>query len=66
MQKRKYSKINSDVFAKHNNRPALSYEEIYHKFKVTVDGPCGFHILYISQKNATMIASEAREELESA
>lgn len=65
MQKRKYSKINSDVFAKHKNRPALSYE-IYHKFKVTVDGPCGFHILYISQKNATMIASEAREELESA
>lgn len=65
----RYCKINSNIFAKHNNRPAVSalpYEEICCKFEVTVDGPYGFHILYISQKSATIIASEAREGLESA
>ena len=29
---------------------ALPYEKVYHMFKVPVDGPYEFHILYISQK----------------
>lgn len=55
-------KIQQDkVFEKHNNRSAGSalLYEIYHNFKVSVDGPYGFHILYIPQKSAAMIASEA-------